>query len=646
MSYGSKYKMSFYDLYGKLNEVYFRERDYSGSEEAVTSIGGTPAILEINAPSDDPYEGVIRGTTAQFFLKDSTGFKYLDMLISDGKKYHVQWDVDSALFWAGFVASGTNQHPYSVAPYGVCIAATDALATLNVKNFALTGKQSLMAILAHCLDNIHLDSLPVSILYENINKYEQNHNSGNADSPLIQTYLDCDNIFYPEGKAMNCYDVINKAFFLWGVILRQSGGAWHILQMNISSSEYRRRKYTLASGGYTYSTNELHDPVIQTNNSSTKTAMNRLIVGGTIIWLDGLKEFSFIKDYGLKETFVDNPRFERWIDRFTPEDWTKVGGIQVVHNLNKAQIIREIAPNREEYITQTWALERSALQKIKLNIKYVVGYINEGTLVVSFALIITNAGVDYYYNFNLEQWIPLVSYFLKNYTGPTVEEIEIITDLISCGAVLDGELKLRFYAPYNDQVSGTFMLDEFLMSILKHDHIELTTKEYDEEIEKQVEINPNHNVIKQYDNLIITDEPEEIANDALIFENLMYYLDGSNYRPTSSWDYKNGTNPQTLTQKLISEIVIFRRRPRMIVASNLISRNFHPATILQDQYNKNEYDNSRKFMVHQGTYDAKYGTWDIELIEIYDPVVEERAYLVGEDGQAVVDQDGNIIFGF
>jgi hypothetical protein len=648
MSYALKYKMSFYDLYSQLNEVYFYERAYSGASENVTSLGTTPAIYEANAPSDDPYESVIKGSTCRFFLKDPTGFKYLDLFTADAKKFLVRWDVASAVWWTGWVAQDSYQQPYSVAPYGVEIICTDGLATLRNYDVSLTGKQSLMTVLAHCLGKIRVDGYAPFYLYENLTKYEINHDQTDADSPLTQTYADCDDFFYDEdGIAMNCYDAINKVFFDWGVMLRQSGGSWHLLQLNIMMSQYRRRKYTFLSGNYSYTTNELFDPVITTTPKQTIFTMNALTVGGAITMIPAWKKFTITQDYGKREQFFEDEEFEDWINPTTLRHWSKKSGLDYEKNGDKGV---KLVPDTfgHWYIYQTISVEQASTltQLMRLIIDYHTSCFTGKTGQMGFR-IQANDGVNNY------EWN---DDYVNSYSDARKGWRNSIPPIWNNQSISEGDNSGKFERnitnPYFFPADLTIYVTVSWLGIMDYqgilyiDQVHVDCYEnaykYPEEYKHEVEINEDHNVTKDYQAAIgdaplrnINDLDTQIHNSQLIWKNLYYvYVEGGLYIPTSKWDYKGGSNNQLLIQKLIAEIAAFRGTPKMLVASKMITKNLTPISIVQDQYNSN-----KKFMLHQGTYDAKYGTWELELME----TVPEQSFLITEDGDYIITEAGGKI---
>lgn len=637
MSYGSLYKMQFYDRYNRKHEVYFKERDYSGNTETVTSIGFTPAYYEVNSPSDDPYEAVIRGTTARFFLKDPTGLKYLALLQADARKYRVEWYIDSAVFWRGWVAQDAFQNPYSVAPYGVEIVCTDGLATLRNYDFNIHNHQSLSTIISNALAQIHTadEYLGTSIfVYENINKYEANHSSGNGDSPLSQTYIECDDVFYDDGKPMNYYDALNHVLFPFGII-RQSGGHWHIEQINIINKPYLRRKNYLSMD---YVSNEIHDPTIQTNNST-----NRMIVGGTITALPPMKKFTIKQDYGKRKEILKDEDLEDW--KFPNYDYNGLTywhaslmaykrqdkGILISGDLSAFDSSKIFYQSIQLIEVQGAVFDDGYKQYIRLTINYKVESNNPCQW--AWALWQDFAGSRYTYDRGSNTWFAAPPYYINfvnetgNNTGELVLDIKYST--------YPGTLQLVIYDVWGSGVNQLY-LNKLSLEFFEKDFT------YDDDIDHEIEINANHNNTKDYDMNIgeaplrnVNDPDTKIPNATLIYKNLFLYKDGSDYIPTSKWDYRDANNPQSLVNLLSSEIATFRQQTRMIVSSRFMTKNLENNSCVIDQYN-----GDRRFMVLQGTYDAKYAQWDsVELLEL----LPYYKILSTQDHKVIYTQDGKKI---
>lgn len=644
-SWGVKYKMTYYDQYGELNEVYFRERGYVGSQSSIRGMGRSPGVLQVNSPSKDPYKQVLRGTTAVFTLEDDTGLKYEELMKSDGKKYHVQWDKDSTLYWAGWVTQGAFQNPYSIASYGVGITCTDGIATLRNYQVSLTGKQSLMEVLAHCLGNIRASSLPVNALWENLDKYEEHHDTGNSDSPLTQTYIDCDDVLYDdEGEGMACYDAINQLFLSWGVMLRQSQGEWELLQISIMAEEYRRRKFTLSAGSYSYDSNELHDPVVTTTGAVSLATINVLKEGGDVQALDALKKYTITQMYGKRDGFLLNQEFKDWTAGVL-DDWMLGGSITIRRLGDKARI----TPSASGYLQQEITLDMSSFQKLRINMKYVIGESLGHDLTFVFELMIINSGITYYYDFENQYWATPVAQWSKVYDEATTEDLELLSGQINTGVTPTGTLRLKIKVLCNDD--RDFFLDECFLRLMEYDTTSYDTTEFVAENKQTVGVNPHNNLTTTYESLA-SDTPEigyypygePVLNEQLIYKNILLYLD-STYDPTFRWlrTELSSDGYDTLINKVITEITRYRSEPRMRVRSDLMSNNVFPGTIIEDQFLTNDLGNARRFMILEGEYDSLNGEWKgVELLEMYSIEVDVPQPL--EDSAGVMyDEDGAMI---
>ena len=653
MAYKQKYKTSWYDWYGRLNEVYLREKDYTGSEEIV-QVMDPPISLELNEANEDPYSQAIRGSVVRLNLEDNTGFKFLSILTVSNKQYQVVWRIEGLDYWIGWVAPSEFQHPYSLAPYGVQITATDGLATLKSFNFTGTGKKSLMNILGICLSKIATGFQGggpgigdrVIYLYENINKYETNHNKTNADSPLTQTYLDCDEVFYDnDGVAMNCYDVVNKVLFNFGVELRMSDGAWHIIQLNIVSNTYIRRKYRMlgTATNYTYSTYESYNPVLETTRGDVgKTTMNTMVVGGSISTLRALKTLKLTQNFGKRESVLKNCSFKNWVNAYQLEDWTNSGG--VIYWRDEEGV--EFGGNNPQYhsrcISQAVLLtDSSTVQKIFLRFKGTTNtfeslggdYYSSNRW--SWVLLIRSGSTYKYWSADDHEWKG--SYFRQEepmQKGENSFERIYRTDYLPC----EGTLSLAIFAgqPFSSN-SATLILSEVELSLYQTDF------EYPEDYKFNQVVGVDNLVSEEYESSLaesplvnISDVSSQIDNGFVLYKNLFLWKDGSVYRPTGSWDYVTGSNPQQLIQKLISEIGSYRTGQNLRIGVDVYSKSLRPISVLKDMSGTSL--RLKRFMVSNGTYDGLTGKWSVELLGR--PMYE---ILAAKDGKVIKTKGGKSI---
>jgi len=621
MSYGTKYSVTWIDWFNDSVEVLLQKRDYAGDIIEIYA-RGNPIRLSQDSPSDFKHEPV-NGTALYIYLDSDTELKFSDMYSSSGREWKVIVNINAALYFTGFILPDAYQEPYRQAPYGIEVVAADQLGYLRSLVWDKSGAMTDLQVLQYCLEATGLEIN----MYEGINIYEENHNSAASDSPLNQTYVNADAF-----TDKTYYDVLRATLLKYGAIIKQSRGTWQIYRPKEAISIYTRRLWTYSGGTFTYDSNESHNPIVPTT-ASDGSPLCRIGGVGTMFTNAPWKKYSLLQTYGHKETFVLNPRFENWTG-LHPDSWTNIGGLTYVRNGNTVQIIRVAAGDRTKYLSQSWSLERSTVQKLKINLRYLIGYIGAGVLGVSFALIITNGGTTYYYDFSLEQWFPGEKYFSKTYTAPAVEEIEIVTYVISAGALLDGTLEIRWYAPVNTSLSGIFQLDECLLTLVAYDHINLTWSQYDTELETPVELNQENNFDAGQIELL-TSDITQIQNAGKIFTGGLW-LDSGFINHTSNW-IDSDNSKGTLIDHLMNWLSIECSKPMQTLSVTVYAAydTLEPSDVIQEIYN-----GDLKFMIKRCEYDSKYGRWQIEAIQLN--VLEP---LLDEDGNVLVDEEGNPLYG-
>lgn len=650
-TYGSKYKTTWYDNFGRANIIRIRELDFAGSEETIQAMA-VPAWYDLNSASElDPYQSPMRGSTISVFLKDATGFKYLAMMQAASKQYMVQWTIDAVEFWSGWVAQGSYQQPYTLAPYGVEIKCTDGLATLRRYDFGLTGKQTILSIVSHALSKIQDDSYAPLYIYENVNKYETNHDKGNADSPLDQTYIDCDDMFYDEdGRASNCYDAVFEALWGWGVELRLIGDGWHILQINISHTEYRRRKYDIIGGSHSYDSNELFDPTMNTTSGTVGLGtMNTLVIDGNLSSLPGFKKFKINQDFVKRgaDSLLLNSELSEFITSTQLEDWTNHGGTTYEKREEGIVFTGDIihGSNASKFISQAVTIDDADSEQ-RLNIK------------IKHRSLANGPGAKWAYAVGVgptpttKQWWSAGS---VNWTlsvapiqnvidipegdlttdNPVSGELNIETDAIP----IAGELEIRVYQDYGAGVLEVLYVQEINLNIFEDDFT------YEKDYLFEVDLGEDHYMDEEYPISIgdapirtISDPTTQPENLGLLYKGILYYLDSGTYYTTAEWDYgdPSGRDDQLLLQKLISEISALRQRARTRIATDLVSKAYRPNRVLVDQSNTELQGDH--YRLNHGRYNGLTGIWSVQLIEAV--IVQELATKAGvlittKDGQTI-----------
>ena len=219
MSYATKYKVEWIDYFNQSAELLIEEWDYGGSS---SDIKGTrsPITITYDTPSDFLFEPV-NGSTMTIRLVAQTDFQFADLYTSNNRKYRVTLNIDSSLFWRGFLLPDQYQEEYKGPPYINEFIAADQLGylkTLAWNNTSTLSEIEALEIILGATD-LELD------LQEGLNIYEDNFNSTAADSPLDQTYFDA-NVF----GEKTYYDALYHILFKYNAVLKQRAGEWFIFR--------------------------------------------------------------------------------------------------------------------------------------------------------------------------------------------------------------------------------------------------------------------------------------------------------------------------------------------------------------------------------------------------------------------------------
>ncbi|HLN22107.1 MAG TPA: hypothetical protein VK213_13525 [Bacteroidales bacterium] len=247
----------------------------------------------------------VRGTSLEFGIREEVDFEFLEFYTNNAR--HVKAELygpEDELIWVGFNLPQQYQVPYKPCPVSVWFTASDGLGLLKQESFALSGLNSLLDIIRHCVDNIGL-SLGYSIA---INLFAENHD--NTRSCLAQTFVLCE-IF----EGMNCYQVIEEILKPFNAEITQSKGRWRITRD--ADKESSRMLYT--SGGIYEGTEAA--PEVQTLGQLGGAGVNVHPKGMLNLSLQpGGKQVNISHDYGKRASFFPNPAFGWGVDGdFVPE---------------------------------------------------------------------------------------------------------------------------------------------------------------------------------------------------------------------------------------------------------------------------------------------------------------------------------------
>jgi hypothetical protein len=260
-----------------------------------------------DADSDTVAEGLnyitLTATTAAtyflYLLNDAaTNFSFTDMF----------GFADSQLKFRGYLDSSYKE-AYNDTPYDIDFTATDALGYLKNVMYDddgehYTGRQRESKILLDILGKIGFTEF-----IESVNIYEDYMADSVDDSPAEQTLIDA-----AVGEDFTCYDMLEKILTKWNALIRQRDGVFYIYRPNELLSTVYGRHFTAETTKSSVSL-DLYKFIKRATVSSEIRDIN----GGCMTIIDPAKKLSLIHDYGFKDSWISNYRFDA--DTFDGTEW-------------------------------------------------------------------------------------------------------------------------------------------------------------------------------------------------------------------------------------------------------------------------------------------------------------------------------------
>ncbi len=300
MAYVEKYLIEFKDIYGPDWSISIQEDAFGG---IVTNLIATDSPLIIQHDSDsDAYNEPIRPSKAVFTVYSETEFALTDFYTDEDFRLKVIIKCESDIYWQGFIVSGEYSEPYEQVPYPVTLTAIDGLSYLkNIKyddegtyyDFRLKKSQVLLDI---------LDKIQVTTFTEFVNIYENGMNQTVDDSPFDQCSIDVD-LF----KDKFCYDVLKELLSPYDAVIRQNNSGEIIIYrpIELTQTTIYGRIFTGATtkSSTSITTGQFISRVLNTSDL-------KQVPGGVMMIQRPAKKINLFQDYGNKESWIDNYKFE------------------------------------------------------------------------------------------------------------------------------------------------------------------------------------------------------------------------------------------------------------------------------------------------------------------------------------------------
>ncbi len=222
-----KYEFSYNDTEGVLHECTISDEDY-----IYAPFGISGNVLLSYATVDDPLES-IRGSGLTINLDASTSRDFSDLYSEGDKSFKVQYKRDSVILFNGWLSSEGIYEDWVSDKWVISLECVDGLgflpdlAYVDSSGLQYAGKQSLLEIIANCLDRTGVS--------QNINTNIDIYYTG------LSTSLDVlDNVYYNADRfvkddnntIMSCDEVLRDVLRPFGASITSFNGEWYVYKLN------------------------------------------------------------------------------------------------------------------------------------------------------------------------------------------------------------------------------------------------------------------------------------------------------------------------------------------------------------------------------------------------------------------------------
>ncbi len=493
------YKISYVDYFNQSHEILIKENGYAGALTEVEA-RGNPFSRNHDSASDDVHEPM-NGSSATIRLIAETNFQFIDLYTSNNRKYQVIHNIGGTLDWKGFILPDQYQEQYKGPPYVNEFIVADQIGFLRVLAWDRTTVETELVTLHAILKKTDLEM----DLWEGINVYEDNHNSGDADSPLDQTYINTE-VF----AGLTYYDALYQLLFKYGAVIKQDRGEWFISRPDEATGAFRRRNYTYSNGAYTYSSDESYDPVVLTTSAPPDTAVSdlvRIAAGGTLDIDPAWRNYELTQNYGKIESIIKNPFFLNWTGG-APDNWRLEPASGIIQDGDRAKVfaINGLSLAMQQDVSLV------ASTRYKVRIEWDV-FVKVGTSMdASFTILMVGTGSPAVrrFDFDTNQWGSQAGPgFSKTYdnTGGAnaitqTENVEVVTDRNTLTGIVLFSVLLN--KPTSTDTENFVAFKEVSVQILREISAE-ETAEFEQELVDPVIIDPANSDNGDDFELIITD---------------------------------------------------------------------------------------------------------------------------------------------
>lgn len=575
-----------------------------------------PLMLKVTA-QDETLEATIRGSELVMKMYSDENYEFIDYFTANDRFYKVIHRINNVKKWTGWLTPDLYSEPHEPTEYMVSLSAIEGFGTLRNRKWLdsdgnlFTGKKNYLHAI---LDILALLGTDLNV-YESCYVYEANMDTEVSDSPLVQLYFDSER-FVNDGKAMNCYEVLESLLGRFHLTLRHQGDHYHIIQVNAQKdSGYYRREYQLDHTKISYG---LYNPHVNITDSDEP---NATFLGYVDEWAlttftPAWKNFILSEDFGLTTNLIGNGLAFRYAgtcpnygDVYPPADnvylnamlspsgWTDPNGRKTRGSI---LMLPEFDSDTKLISATVGDIATSTTQYIHFKTKIFLH-----GLYGKIEILIVNTDGSYYLQSD-GKWSDTRKFLFSQTSTNQLsgDEIEVDSDYIP----ISGSLVIRFTSYDPGDPARPDYPDRFFID-LKATEFEIMDNQnvMPESLELETIINENNNFEGALETKL-GDLPD-VDNNTLIYTGGLYYYD-SGYHPTSSWHRMRlgvGDMSGTLNEIISDEICSNHLLPAIKREGTLMG-SLHCLNIINEQ--------SVKFMIISDEVDYGEDLHGVVLLQI------------------------------
>lgn len=252
MSYGAYYYFTHISIPDET--VYRIELQKNGFSGTATELRGTGELwshewdkIDRKDPLKEPLQR--SRLRAEFLIQDAGGLDLLEEIYgADENEFRLVKKIDGTTVWTGAVITDLLEYTEGAYPYSGWIEAVDITSLKGVNYTLATGLEKIITTIAGLL--------PYSLPIYTYTSWEEDNQSATTGGFLNQIRHDKTQFrtFTEAGQAdlpLTNFEVLERICKNYKLILRQSGGAWHLFQLSaLSSPDSVTRNVFNTSGVY------------------------------------------------------------------------------------------------------------------------------------------------------------------------------------------------------------------------------------------------------------------------------------------------------------------------------------------------------------------------------------------------------------